>query len=163
MLQIHQQYDFDIQHRPGRWHSNADALSPVPHSLCECRHYGLHNSAELASRISADNFRSPHVVAAVGQNCPSNAPETTAALYIVSFPTISATTGATSILTDDQRQYAILGVVIEWRKTGKSPTCLVLLFNCWITGRSGPLLSCITLFFTATMNQTLDGCSLDSW
>uniref|UniRef100_A0A3Q1J2D2 ribonuclease H n=1 Tax=Anabas testudineus TaxID=64144 RepID=A0A3Q1J2D2_ANATE len=37
-LEVLQEYDFEIQHRPGRQHSNADALSRRPCAAEECRH-----------------------------------------------------------------------------------------------------------------------------
>ncbi|KAK2922219.1 hypothetical protein Q8A73_001704 [Channa argus] len=46
-LEILQEYDFDIQHRPGRQHGNADALYRRPCLLDECRYCRRHEEREL--------------------------------------------------------------------------------------------------------------------
>ncbi|KAK2895639.1 hypothetical protein Q8A73_015127 [Channa argus] len=67
-LEILQEYDFDIQHRPGRQHGNADALSRRPCLLDECRYSRgpeiklLHSqwgSLELCDGILYRRWRAP--------------------------------------------------------------------------------------------------------
>ncbi|KAK2898063.1 hypothetical protein Q8A73_014443 [Channa argus] len=52
-LEILQEYDFDIQHRPGRQHGNADALSQRPCLLDECRYCRRHEERELGPSTAA--------------------------------------------------------------------------------------------------------------
>ncbi|KAK2919988.1 hypothetical protein Q8A73_002192 [Channa argus] len=52
-LEILQEYDFDIQHRPGRQHCNADALSRHPCLLDECRYCRRHEERELGPSAAA--------------------------------------------------------------------------------------------------------------
>ncbi|XP_067358906.1 uncharacterized protein [Channa argus] len=52
-LEILQEYDFDIQHRPGRQHGNADALSRRPCLLDECRYCRRHEERELGPSAAA--------------------------------------------------------------------------------------------------------------
>ncbi|KAK2889745.1 hypothetical protein Q8A73_018045 [Channa argus] len=52
-LEILQEYDFDIQHRPGRQHGNADALSRRPCLLDECRYCRRHEERELGPLAAA--------------------------------------------------------------------------------------------------------------
>ncbi|KAK2918385.1 hypothetical protein Q8A73_002756 [Channa argus] len=52
-LEILQEYDFDIQHRPGRQHGNADALSRCPCLLDECRYCRRHEERELGPSAAA--------------------------------------------------------------------------------------------------------------
>ncbi|KAK2899766.1 hypothetical protein Q8A73_012895 [Channa argus] len=52
-LEILQEYDFDIQHRPGRQHGNADALSRRPCLLDECGYCRRHEERELGPSAAA--------------------------------------------------------------------------------------------------------------
>lgn len=56
-LEILQEYDFDIQHRPGRQHGNADALSRRPCLLDECRYCRRHEERELGPSAAAVTTR----------------------------------------------------------------------------------------------------------
>ncbi|KAK2899431.1 hypothetical protein Q8A73_012560 [Channa argus] len=56
-LEILQEYDFDIQHRPGRQHGNADALSRRPCLLDECCYCRRHEERELGPSAAAVTTR----------------------------------------------------------------------------------------------------------
>ncbi len=52
-LEILQEYDFEVQHRPGRQHANADALSRRPCLADECRYCGRQEERGLGPSSAA--------------------------------------------------------------------------------------------------------------
>ncbi len=52
-LEILQEYDFEVQHRPGRQHANADALSRCPCLADECRYSGRQEERGLGPSSAA--------------------------------------------------------------------------------------------------------------
>lgn len=92
-LEALQEYDFEIQHRPGRLHANADALSRRPCAVLECRYCQRQEERDQ-----------PLTVAAIQTaDCEGSSPWTSAQLQ------------------QCQEADATLAVVINWLATGRRP------------------------------------------
>ena len=116
-LQKMQQYNFDVQHRPGREHANADTLSRRSCLATQCRQC---DRAETKERTTRELERCPthqEVVEQIRVVRTGGRVGLRDDLQLVNTPEI----GSLQDIADAQKNDIDLGPIIEWIKGGNRP------------------------------------------
>ena len=110
-LQLLAEFDFEIEHRPGRCHTNADAMSRIPCNQC---HYADSSEDEIKAQVPAMESTG------TTQDCVVKTRETGLASAEASCQAVSArqanwVEGVTRTeIRERQRKDPVLGKVIHW-------------------------------------------------
>ncbi len=130
-LQLLAEYDFAIQHRPGRQHNNADALSRRPRNQCEHPWCGQQELVEDQCEGNMPTITSVKEAEQLKEQTETNSIDLSSSIGKCTSSCRTATAGipnwlesiSSADLRDKQLGEPVLCTVIDWLETrGKRPT-----------------------------------------